>query len=322
MSTTLDTETLIRAAMREWYLDTVSQYGYVIDAQVLATACIQLPDQAKHHKFIHTMKGITVPRDCTGAMAIYSSHKGPYNDEFLSTGTIRYSLAKVKPSNQAWRENQGLMHAMTHGLPIIFVQGINGKRVQYKLSLVVITRYIDDGVHGQVELQAFHDEAFDAVYRSQEQEEQEQELADSDWTLQDIDAASVKRWQSVRRHQQRFAKQVKAAYSNGCAVCTLKQKPLLEAAHILPFAKGGPPMVPNGMALCSIHHRAYDENIVGVTPDYTVEVNTDILALKNGPMLLHGLQEMHGRSLSVPQEQTAQPNRDYLDSRYQAFRTQ
>jgi putative restriction endonuclease len=54
----------------------------------------------------------------------------------------------------------------------------------------------------------------------------------------------------------------------------------------------GLPEVPNGLALCKIHHSAYDVNILGVSPDYRVHIRSDVLREHDGPMLRWGLQEM------------------------------
>ncbi|MGI8867651.1 MAG: HNH endonuclease [Mycobacteriales bacterium] len=52
------------------------------------------------------------------------------------------------------------------------------------------------------------------------------------------------------------------AYETRCAVCRIGHRELLDAAHILPDTHPrGEPVVPNGLALCKIHHAAYDRNI-------------------------------------------------------------
>jgi putative restriction endonuclease len=65
-------------------------------------------------------------------------------------------------------------------------------------------------------------------------------------------------------------------------------------------------MVPSGSAQAD----AYDANVVGITPDYKVEIRLDVLRERDGPMLQHGLQEMHNVPLSVPRATTLRPNRD------------
>ena len=79
-------------------------------------------------------------------------------------------------------------------------------------------------------------------------------------------------------------------------------------------------MTSNGLALCKIHHGAYDANIIGIRPDLTVRVRRDVLEETDGPMLLHGIQEHHGRELMVvPKGRRDVPDRDRLNVRYQAF---
>ena len=74
----------------------------------------------------------------------------------------------------------------------------------------------------------------------------------------------------VRLHQARFRGRVVPAYSSQCAICTLKEIRLLDAAHIVgDVESGGEPTVKNGLSLCSIHHRAFDQSLVGVSPEYT-----------------------------------------------------
>jgi putative restriction endonuclease len=96
---------------------------------------------------------------------------------------------------------------------------------------------------------------------------------------------------------------------------------LLDAAHILPDGHPrGEPVVPNGLALCKIHHAAYDHNVIGVRPDLVIEVQQKVLNEIDGPMLRHGLQEMAGVRLAVPKNHAARPDRDRLAERYEMFK--
>jgi hypothetical protein len=52
---------------------------------------------------------------------------------------------------------------------------------------------------------------------------------------------------------------VLAAYRHQCSLCRLKHEELLDAAHIIPDADPeGEPVVSNGLALCRLHHSAFD----------------------------------------------------------------
>jgi putative restriction endonuclease len=125
----------------------------------------------------------------------------------------------------------------------------------------------------------------------------------------------------VRLHQRRFRELVVAAYRERCAVCGLRHPELLDGAHILPDRdERGRPEVPNGLSLCKIHHGAFDADILGVDPGYRIHIRRDVLEERDGPMLLHGLQEMDCHLILLPFREVLRPNRDYLDERFGKFR--
>lgn len=125
-----------------------------------------------------------------------------------------------------------------------------------------------------------------------------------------------------RMHQPEFRSRVLGAYGLKCSVCDLKKTPLLDAAHITAdSATDGLPVVSNGLALCKIHHAAYDEKILGISPDYVVHINDDVLTEVDGPMLKYGLQQMDRRPLWVPRRAAQQPDKDRLAQRFEVFRT-
>jgi len=109
------------------------------------------------------------------------------------------------------------------------------------------------------------------------------------------------------------------AYSSQCAICRLKELRLLDAAHILSdVLEAGEPTVQNGLSLCAIHHRAFDQNLVGVAPDYTVHVSRRLLEDEDGPML-DLLKGFHEVPLVVPRRTADRPDRERLDERFARF---
>ena len=57
----------------------------------------------------------------------------------------------------------------------------------------------------------------------------------------------------------------------------------VEAAHILPDTHPrGEAVVPSGLALCKLHHAAFDANILGIRPDYTVDLRLDVMVSPAG----------------------------------------
>lgn len=125
----------------------------------------------------------------------------------------------------------------------------------------------------------------------------------------------------MRLHQAAFRDRVLHAYESRCALCRLGHAALLDAAHIIPDgAPGGTATVSNGLALCKIHHAAYDKNFLGIQPDYKVVIPLRLLEEIDGPMLQHGLKEMHGTKIQIPSRREWRPNREALDQRFEVFR--
>jgi len=112
------------------------------------------------------------------------------------------------------------------------------------------------------------------------------------------------------------------AYEAQCAVCSLGHGALLDAAHIVPDGEPlGEPVTRNGLALCKIHHAAYDQNILGISPDRVIFINEAVLREVDGPMLKHGIQNFHGETLrKLPARRDEQPDPDRLALRFDDFR--
>ena len=125
----------------------------------------------------------------------------------------------------------------------------------------------------------------------------------------------------VRLHQARFRGRVLVAYSSRCAICRLKEMRLLDAAHIIGDVDvTGEPVVKNGLSLCSIHHRAFDQDLVGVSPDYTVHVSRRLLDDEDGPML-DLLKGFHNSLIEIPTRRTWRPDPERLAERFERFRS-
>jgi putative restriction endonuclease len=123
----------------------------------------------------------------------------------------------------------------------------------------------------------------------------------------------------VRLHQRRFRGLVLDAYRDRCAVCRLHEPRLLDASHIVADRDpAGVAAVRNGLAFCSIHHRAFDQDLVGVSPDYRVQVARRLLDDEDGPML-DLLKGFHGRSIELPRSARSRPDPDLLAERFARF---
>ena len=135
----------------------------------------------------------------------------------------------------------------------------------------------------------------------------------------EIERRYVVREVKQRIHRAQFRGVVLPAYSDRCAICRLREVRLLDAAHIVGDAEElGEPVVSNGLSLCSIHHRAFDEDLVGVAPDLRVHVSPRLLEDEDGPML-DVLKTFHGTTIEAPSRQVWRPDPERLAARFERF---
>jgi putative restriction endonuclease len=124
----------------------------------------------------------------------------------------------------------------------------------------------------------------------------------------------------LRLHQQRFRREVLRAYRQRCTICALREPALVQAAHIVedPEPEGIAAVV-NGLALCAIHHLAYDRNLLGIDPDGVVHIARRLLEERDGPMLREGLQGFHGSPIRLPSRNADHPDPARLEARFERF---
>lgn len=227
----------------------------------------------------------------------------PYDDEVGPDGFLRYRYRGTDPAH---RDNQGLRLAMARGVPLVYLFGVTPGRYMPVWPVYVVRDH-------PAELS--FSVAVDAPYMPV------MSNLTRDATSLEARRAYVTVVTQRRLHQQSFRERVLRAYQEQCAICRLRHDELLEAAHILPDSHPkGEPIVPNGLALCALHHAAFDRNILGIRPDFIVEVRVDILREEDGPMLEHGLQGFQGKTIARPRSRDLWPRADLLEERYEQFR--
>ena len=124
----------------------------------------------------------------------------------------------------------------------------------------------------------------------------------------------------IRLHQQRFRINVLRAYRERCAICALRERALVQAAHIIDDrSPEGIAAVVNGIALCAIHHLAYDRNLLGIDPEGVVHIAGRLLNEVDGPMLTTGLQGFHGHPIALPRRPADRPDPVRLQTRFDQF---
>jgi putative restriction endonuclease len=244
-------------------------------------------------------RGIRKPAGWHAALSIMTALGRPYADEEGPDGLHRY---KLRRDQRGTRENESLRAALRDQVPLIWFYGVAPGVFN---AIFPVWLSAEEPAQDQFVLALTNDQR--SVRPNSPVEE----------SFRRYLIAETKR----RLHQPVFASQVMLAYETRCAVCRIGHRELLDAAHIIPDSDPrGLPIVRNGMALCKIHHAAYDRNILGIRPDYVIEVHHRLLDEIDGPMLRHGLQDHHARPLmQLPRRRADLPDPSRLEERYAAF---
>ena len=102
---------------------------------------------------------------------------------------------------------------------------------------------------------------------------QEPEVNTSDLPFTNQERRVVVSAVSRKLRDAKFRKNVLTAYGYRCAFCGVALN-LTDAAHIVPVThESSVDMTYNGLALCALHHRAFDQSLVTVWEDYAVRVS-------------------------------------------------
>ena len=295
-------DAIVRRAAFDWLAEQVARYDDVLPWSVLIRGFdfkgVRVP--------LVSMQGIFKPRMCERPLSIRTAVDGPYDDRAGGEGRFLYASRGTNPNHP---DNAGLRELMRRRIPLVYFFGLLKGRylaawpvfiVEDNPGALIFTIQLDDA--------AVLD--FDVAAAS---------VALSYEPGGDERRRYVTRELQVRLHQRSFRERVLRAYRSRCAVCRLRHHELLDAAHIVPDSEAGAPRVPNGLALCKLHHAAFDKLFVGVRPDGVIEVRRDILEEEDGPMLLHGLKRLHQTRLHAPRRIDDRPDPDLLEIRYARF---
>ncbi len=304
---------LLRTAAFDRVRDLSRRYNDLVPLDVLREG---FSFAGRRISFGSFFSGIYRPRELHGRAALAlvtappkSGKPAPYEDTFdEASGRLTYRFrdpgsASVRAIAQAESDNQTLIEAHRQGVPVVYFRGIAPS--QYTpLAPVFVTGI--DVTSRTAELAVGLPIA---------------DTTPAGLVSDEITRRYATREAAYRLHQHRFRHAVLRAYRTRCTVCSLREASLLQAAHIVEDRDplGGATVV-NGLALCAIHHLAYDRNLLGIDPDGVVHMQARLLDEIDGPMLTNGLQHFHGARILQPQRPEDRPDRERLAVRFAAFR--
>jgi hypothetical protein len=137
---------------------------------------------------------------------------------------------------------------------------------------------------------------------------------DSDLSLRERAVREI--MQPIR--DKRFSLLVKKAYGQRCAACGI-QLDLIEAAHIDPVEDPiSTDETQNGIALCALHHLAYDTNLMDIRADGTIAINERRREQLARMIRDEGLADFHSglrKRILFPENHEERPHAKFFERR-------
>jgi putative restriction endonuclease len=228
--------------------------------------------------------------------------QGIYNDHHDSGDHYKYALQRGDPRGV---NNKYLLASMASGTPLIYFQAITPGQYTAIWPCFVADILPEKGYALIAESHKFSTSM----------------LANHKYEVPtEIESRYQVRETKVRMHQASFRQNVLSAYNGKCAITGLQNKTLLEAAHIIPDSVLGKlQYVSDGIALSRIHHRAYDLNLLGISPDNKIHISDELKQGKDNKFMRDALLEFEGRKLVMPRSEINKPDRDKLAARFEVF---
>lgn len=253
---------------------------------------------------LSSQQGIFKPKELELPLSIRTAIGSPYADETVDGERVRYNYAV--PSREY--DNDGLKRCRDFGVPLIYFHQVKAKPNPefYIFAPVFIagwddvtrTFVVDLSERMTVEMDTIVAERPEVTY------------------LAHLQKGYVETRVERRLHQARFRNEILRAYRDRCAVCVLRLRPLLDAAHVVPDTAPTSLLTTNdGLALCALHHRAFDARILSYDDRYRVRIE-----LPRGSHRGDGEQSMllqfDGRPLTLPGNEALWPlSRSALETR-------
>lgn len=296
-----DVDFEIRLAAFRWLTDLRERSGDVLSRSALLTG---FAFRDRQIGLMSPQQGIWKPAMSRLPLSITTTLNGPYRDAFNEQrGEIDYAYQGSNPDR--W-DNAGLRQAMREQKPLVYFHPVVFPGRYIASYPVFVVRDDEASLRFSVQL-----DAPSSITRL------ESEAIGEDRHIRRAYYTSTVR---RRVHQASFRESVLMAYGQMCTLCRLRHTELLDAAHIVADSDPeGEPRVSNGLALCKLHHAAFDNFFLTVTPEYRVEVQKSLLLETDGPMLVVGLQAIHGQTIQLPRVVQQRPDQEQLARRLDRF---
>ncbi len=111
-----------------------------------------------------------------------------------------------------------------------------------------------------------------------------------------------------------FKRKVPQVYNNTCAITNLRidaigNVSMVDACHIVPFAKSYNSTISNGISLCPTMHRAFDRGLISIDDEYRILVSKQFMEPNNST---HSIRQFEGKQILLPNEERFYPSLENL----------
>ena len=122
-----------------------------------------------------------------------------------------------------------------------------------------------------------------------------------------------------RVNQSFFRSVVMSSYNYRCCISGVGNPQLLEACHIVDWTTevANRTNPKNGLCLNSFFHKAYDQYLLAITPDFKILLAEELIRKTANSLFKTYLERINGNSITLPDK--FKPRKDLLELHYKAF---
>ena len=197
--------------------------------------------------------------------------------------------------------------------PQMKARGVGGLDHTAKLDEVVWNRYF-----GHWDQLAYDAEILIAKLKNKELEQS------LNIDLSNLPKGDERKQEVKRRINQNFFRDtVLSSYENKCCITGINNSKLLHACHIIGWSEDETNRTnpQNGLCMNVLFHKAYDENLIGISPDYEIFVSEEFFGTKLievDSLTREYVMNYNNRKLIMPKRFC--PDRDLLAVHFDCFR--
>jgi putative restriction endonuclease len=263
--------------------------------------------------FGYRISGINVRRDKQDRqyVLVFANEDGPYEDS-VRQGRFEYvGEGQTGDQSESNPSNSTLIDAIGGGIPVhFFYKSKSADQWEYQGLIDVLDYEVVE--QGGREVLMFTMEHRRTGTETPSKEETTSEAVKPNNSEPELTEEEQFTEARRRKRDSKFVKRVRNAYAQTCVVCgssreTPNGEPEVEAAHIYPKSEGGADDVRNGVALCRLHHWAFDTGWLAFTDDHEVLVKD--VPEREG---YYEFKQLEGNSLVLPDEGGVEPHPTYL----------